>query len=1451
MKVTVCFGRTRVVVPCGNGTIKVHSLIEQAAMRYKKAIAKDPDYWLQVHRLEHGDGGILDLDDTLCDVADDKDRLVAVYEEQDPHHGGDGTSASSTGTQSPDPFTAVAELNSSNMSAFQPYQTSSEIEVTHSALRSNMPLHVRRSSDPSLAGLPLGDPHTAPEEPSRKNPTRWSTTAGFRKHNHHHSHSHSQNTGTNSLERKDLDAYRSLPRDSAVWATQFQRETARSSLSANHPMVDRWLDRQDQEEEEEEERVKQEERNGRIEPVGRADSCVEHSPTLSLNDMLKLVEVSNVGGPLGIHVVPFSATDRRTLGLLVKRLERGGKAEQEGLFQENDCVVKINNGDLRNIRFEQAQNMFRQAMRSPVILFHVVPASMKSQYEQLSQEELSPPCPRGERGNRGSFTSSQASDPQAPQPGERGSLVVHGGVGLDHNPQRMSSRSRPHPIPIPNIKHQNHGPLPQRVPDQRFSTSLPHSGSNNVSSAPSPSLQRRVSANPTAGYLKKTGRRLNIQLKKGPEGLGFSITSRDVPIGGSAPIYVKNILARGAAIQDGRLKAGDQLQEVNGVDLNGRSQEEVVALLRITPMGGTVSLLVLRQEDSYLPREVKSEEEDLVLTPDGTREFLTFEIPLSDSGSAGLGVSVKGNRSKENHADLGIFVKSIINGGAACKDGRLRVNDQLIAVNGESLLGTPNQDAMEMLRLSMSTEGNKRGMIQLIVARRVAKSNEEVPGSLRVEEQPLTDPLDDHERHISHSMFGTRESMDDQPSMPPRNVMMGPRMMGNYQLSPTVNMPQDDTVMIEDDRPPVIPAHMSDQSSSSSHDDMGFAADNPVTWAQDVPSQNECSLSPDTEDPEDSFQREGFGRQSMSEKRTKQFGDNANQLEIIKTRKSKSMDLVSDEFNPHLTPSTENMEGSSTGETIGPSLGLKKSSSLESLQTAVAEVTLNGEINLHRPRPRIIRGRGCNESFRAAIDKSYDKPGVIVTAMEECDLKGMETLEEDTEGSSRSGRDSISTATDLTLPPGNSVTMERQVNGNGDKKRVKSVRDKKKPERDKEKEKEKEREKNKAKKGLLLKGLGDMFRFGKHRNGDKMERKGSSKSKMEDTQASEEEMLRMKLEQERIQAKTREFRERQASVAREREYAEILDINPNLNCTFSSNEDEEHPYAGIGSLDGSSEDSRQEPHQGPQPPQDSGPDQPDLEALYAQVNKPRNGHPPSADSNRLAPSNHDRIRRLRVEFQQARGEEDPDDRRRTYSFEQPWANSETYTLTGHQSVSVESQVQRPRQDKRRDSFTQAQRQYSSLPRQPRKTPSTVSQESCDKAFPPGEVFQTAKENPRYSSYQGSRNGYLHSGASGFNARVLLETQELLRQEQRRREQSEAKMRLPPPQEGVPVTNTGYDDIHPAPTPTLPQDPVLTQAPILVTATPKGPYRQDVPPSPSQLARLNRLQGSEKGHPFYS
>nr|XP_044618188.1 partitioning defective 3 homolog isoform X6 [Equus asinus] len=1315
--------------------------------RLPRRKSEDPNYWVQVHRLEHGDGGILDLDDILCDVADDKDRLVAVFDEQDPHHGGDGTSASSTGTQSPEIF--GSELGTNSVSAFQPYQAASEIEVTPSVLRANMPLHVRRSSDPALVGLStsLSDSNFSSEEPSRKNPTRWSTTAGFLK----------QNTAGSpkACDRKKDENYRSLPRDTSNWSNQFQRDNARSSLSASHPMVDKWLEKQEQDED------GTEEDNSRVEPVGHADTGLENIPNFSLDDMVKLVQVSNDGGPLGIHVVPFSARGGRTLGLLVKRLEKGGKAEQENLFHENDCIVRINDGDLRNRRFEQAQHMFRQAMRTPIIWFHVVPAAKKEQYEQLSQSENTYSCSRFSpdsqyADNRSANSAGLQALQRAPRPAR---------------PAHPADQADPHPRLLPHSTHP-----PGKPP-----------------SAPAPAPQTVFSTSVSSGYnTKKIGKRLTIQLKKGTEGLGFSITSRDVTIGGSAPIYVKNILPRGAAIQDGRLKAGDRLIEVNGVDIAGQSQEEVVSLLRSTKMEGTVSLLVFRQEDAFHPRELKAEDEDIVLTPDGTREFLTFEVPLNDSGSAGLGVSVKGNRSKENHADLGIFVKSIINGGAASKDGRLRVNDQLIAVNGESLLGKTNQDAMETLRRSMSTEGNKRGMIQLIVARRISKCNElKSPGSPSGPELPIETVLDDRERRISHSLYSGIEGLDESPT---RNAALS-RIMGEsgkYQLSPTVNMPQDDTVIIEDDRLPVLPPHLSDQSSSSSHDDVGFVTTETGTWAKAVVTDSaDCSLSPDV-DPVLAFQREGFGRQSMSEKRTKQFSD-ASQLDFVKTRKSKSMDLgIADETKLN---TVDDQKAGSPSRDVGPSLGLKKSSSLESLQTAVAEVTLNGDIPFHRPRPRIIRGRGCNESFRAAIDKSYDKPSV------DDDDEGMETLEEDTEESSRSGRESVSTASDQP-----SHSLERQMNGNQEK-GDKTERRKDKTGKEKKKEREKEKEKMKAKKGML-KGLGDMFRFGKHRKDDKIEKTG--KIKIQDSLTSEEERIRMKQEQERIQAKTREFRERQA---RERDYAEIQDFHRTFGC------DDELVYGGISSYEGSMALSAR-----PQSPREGHM----MDALYAQVKKPRNSKPSPADGNRSTPSNHDRIQRLRQEFQQAKQDEDVEDRRRTYSFEQPWPSSRPAAQSGRHSVSVEVQMQRQRQEER-ESFQQAQRQYSSLPRQSRKNASSVSQDSWEQSYSPGEGFQSAKENPRYSSYQGSRNGYL--GGHGFNARVMLETQELLRQEQRRKEQQMKKQ--PPPPEGL----TNYDSYKKV------QDPNYAPA--------KGPFRQDVPPSPSQVARLNRLQTPEKGRPFYS
>lgn len=66
-------------------------------------------------------------------------------------------------------------------------------------------------------------------------------------------------------------------------------------------------------------------------------------------------------------------------------------------------------------------------------------------------------------------------------------------------------------------------------------------------------------------------------------------------------------------------------------------------------------------------------------------------------------------------------------------------------------------------------------------------------------------------------------------------------------------------------------------------------------------------------------------------------------------------------------------------------------------------------------------------------------------------------------------------------------------------------------------------------------------------------------------------------------------------------------------------------------------------------------------------------HPPSF-SNRSTPNNHDRIQRLRQEFQQAKQDEDVEDRRRTYSFEQPWVSGQSLSNLARLADSCYSQA---------------------------------------------------------------------------------------------------------------------------------------------------------------------------------
>uniref|UniRef100_S4RAG3 PDZ domain-containing protein n=1 Tax=Petromyzon marinus TaxID=7757 RepID=S4RAG3_PETMA len=611
--------------------------------------------------------------------------MLAVFEEQEPPRGGDGASGSSAGTQSPEAFSREAER--AGVTGFCLYQLGSEIEVTPSALRTRNMQHmhgIRKSINviTTLACWIMAN-NVNEDNPSNCVPTHWTETCKM-------TPPLTPGSPLSTFTKAEKN-YQSTSVEGHAGGGAFQRVAARSSLSAAHPMVDRWLERQDQHKDDGE---CEERSDDRMDPVGHADYSQKHTHnTGTCSDMVQLVEIPNDGGPLGIHLVPFLSSSSSTGPISVCRLNEDLCAWRDGLLSTNDAIIAINSRQLLDIGFELAQQLFRHAMQCSVIRLWVVPAAQREAYERDLSSPASPASPASP-SSRAAFLR--------PRPFPWGEVSPCGAAG-DQVHRAPCSQSLPtFPCTVAAIA----APL-ANVQAERAS---------------SPVVPRRHS-----------GRRFRVQLQKGPEGLGFSLTSRDTPVSGLGHVYIKHILPRGAAIADGRLHAGDRLIMVNGVDVSSMSQDQVVSILRGVHPGSSVDLLVSRHDALLTPpaqeaRLVKQMHPDqqaersggMIVTASGPCECLNLEIALSECGPAGLGVSVKGNRSRDGAHDLGIYVKSIIAGGAAAKDGRLRIGDQLVAVNREPLLGRSNAAAMETLRRCMATDGSERGRIHLAVARRAS-----------------------------------------------------------------------------------------------------------------------------------------------------------------------------------------------------------------------------------------------------------------------------------------------------------------------------------------------------------------------------------------------------------------------------------------------------------------------------------------------------------------------------------------------------------------------------------------------------------------------------------------------------------------------------------------------------------------------------------------------------------
>ncbi|KAK8780895.1 hypothetical protein V5799_017766 [Amblyomma americanum] len=169
----------------------------------------------------------------------------------------------------------------------------------------------------------------------------------------------------------------------------------------------------------------------------------------------------------------------------------------------------------------------------------------------------------------------------------------------------------------------------------------------------------------------RPGRPTAIEITKEKLGLGLSIVGgSDTPLGA---VIIHEVYPDGAAAMDGRLRPGDQILEVNGEDLREACHEAAIGALRQT--SSVVRMLVLREEEPQ-------------------QDILSVE--LHKKAGRGLGLSIVGRRNAP-----GVFISEVVRGGVAQLDGRLCQGDQILEVNGHSLVGASQEEAAALLKTTM------------------------------------------------------------------------------------------------------------------------------------------------------------------------------------------------------------------------------------------------------------------------------------------------------------------------------------------------------------------------------------------------------------------------------------------------------------------------------------------------------------------------------------------------------------------------------------------------------------------------------------------------------------------------------------------------------------------------------------------------------------------------------